>query len=113
MKRGSGDDPFGHELDNGEDVTVQDKPTENESRENSSSVPWAVERSSVKSGREMVQFYLQENTQKREDDFKRDVEEEAGYNVYTTDLREAAYLVAMEHADEVAEMLDEWGCEYS
>lgn len=108
MKRGSGDDPFGEELDDVEDETIND-----ESLEDSASVPWAVERNSVKSGREMVQFYLQESTQKREDDFKRDVEDEAGYGVYTTDLREAAYLVAMEHADEVAELLDEWGCQYS
>lgn len=108
MKRGSGDDPFGEELDDVEDETIND-----ESLEDSASVPWAVERNSVKSEREMVQFYLQESTQKREDDFKRDVEDEAGYDVYTTDLREAAYLVAMEHADEVAELLDEWGCQYS
>lgn len=75
-------------------------------------VPWAVERSSVKAEREMVQFYLRESTLEAEEVFQREVAETAGYTPYVTDLREAAYLVAMDHPDEVADLLDEWGCEY-
>lgn len=105
MKDGTGGDPFGDEL-------VDDEPETNVRSESEPSVPWAVERNSVKSEREMVQFYLREFVQEREDEFQQDVEDVTGYDVYTTDLREAAYLVAMEHPDEVAGLLDEWGCEY-
>jgi hypothetical protein len=75
-------------------------------------LPWAVERNSVKSDREMVQFYLREFAQDRESEFQREVEAETGYDTYLTDVREAAYLVAMNHPEEVAELLDDWGCEY-
>lgn len=75
-------------------------------------LPWAVERNSVKSEREMVQFYLRGFVQERESRFQREVESKTGYDTYLTDVREAAYLVAMDHPDEVAELLDEWGCEY-
>ncbi|WP_132060876.1 hypothetical protein [Halorussus amylolyticus] len=75
-------------------------------------LPWAVRRSSVKSDREMVQFYLRGFVQDRETEFQHEVETETGYGTYLTDVREAAYLVAMNHPDEVASLLDEWGCEY-
>lgn len=87
-------------------------PKEDETGRDEAGLPWAVQRNSVKSDREMVQFYLREFVQERESDFKRDVEAETGYDTYLTDVREAAYLVAMDHPDEVADLLDEWGCEY-
>lgn len=60
----------------------------------------------------MVQFYLRNFVQERESEFQHKVECETGYDTNVTDVREAAYLVVMEHPDEVAELLDEWGCEY-
>ncbi|WP_225335963.1 hypothetical protein [Halomicrobium urmianum] len=75
-------------------------------------VPWAVERPSVKAERDMVQFYLQQSTLAKEEAFQREVAETAGYTPYVTDLREAAYLAAMQHPDEVADVLNDWGCEY-
>lgn len=78
----------------------------------SDDVPWAVERPSVKAERDMVQFYLQQSTLAKEEAFQREVAETAGYTPYVTDLREAAYLVAMQHPDEVADVLNDWGCEY-
>jgi hypothetical protein len=118
MKGGTGDDPFSDELaETNEPAT--DEPTPDESVEagtdddgDEAAVPWAVRRNSVKSEREMVQFYLRERTQERESEFQRDVEADAGFSTYLTDVREAAYLVAMEHPEEVAELLTEWGCEY-
>lgn len=95
-----------------ESEPVVDSPAE-DVEESNESLPWAVQRDSVKSGREMVQFFLQADTQSEEREFERDVEDAAGYDVLLTDLREAAYLVAMNHPDEVAEILDEWGCEFS
>ncbi|WP_435181162.1 hypothetical protein [Halorussus sp. AFM4] len=138
MKEGTGGDPFGDDPiddqppeddpgpDTGATSAMTTTSTSAESKSGSASasgedddrdqnddgLPWAVQRNSVKSGREMVQFYLREFVQERETDFKRDVEAETGYETYLTDVREAAYLVAMKHPEEVAELLDEWGCEY-
>lgn len=110
MKPGTGGDPFG---DGDREVDSASEPLEEDVEETTETLPWAVQRDSVKSDREMVQFFLQADTQSEEREFERDVEDEAGYDVLVTDLREAAYLVAMEHPDEVADILDEWGCEFS
>ncbi|WP_440009620.1 hypothetical protein [Halomicrococcus sp. SG-WS-1] len=125
MKGGTGDDPFSDELDETdgsvtgkEDVDAdansaeQVKTDTDDDGTEAERVPWAVRRNSVKSEREMVQFYLRERTQERESEFQRDVEADAGFSTYLTDVREAAYLVAMEHPEEVAELLEDWGCEY-
>ncbi|USZ70170.1 hypothetical protein NGM10_17925 (plasmid) [Halorussus salilacus] len=96
------------ETDDGSEPEEQDGDTKVDAGE----LPWAVRRNSVKSDREMVQFYLREFVQERESEFQRAVENETGYDTYLTDVREAAYLVAMNHPEEVAGLLDEWGCEY-
>ncbi|WP_433627557.1 hypothetical protein [Halomicrococcus sp. NG-SE-24] len=125
MKGGTGDDPFSDELDetDGSVTEKEDVDADANSAEQvetdadddgteAERVPWAVRRNSVKSEREMVQFYFRERTQERESEFRRDVEADAGFSTYLTDVREAAYLVAMEHPEEVAELLEDWGCEY-
>lgn len=138
MKEGTGGDPFSDDPDvdesneaestdasgvsgdtvngRGEQDRSSEKPeTDSADRGESddSELPWAVERNSVKSEREMVQFYLRNFVQERETEFQREIEDTAGYDTYLTDVREAAYLVAMEHPEEVAQLLDEWGCEYA
>lgn len=67
---------------------------------------------SVKSDCEMVQFYLREFVQERESEFQRAVEGENRLRHVPDGLREAAYLVAMDQPEEVADLLDEWSCEY-
>lgn len=76
-------------------------------------LPWVLERGSVKDGRpKTMEFRMRPETAEQRRDFKADVERELGKDVYALDLREAAYLVAMNHPDEVADQLREWGYDY-
>lgn len=79
-------------------------------------IPRIMARSSVKENRDNVlQFFVTEETAQREDAFERAVAEELDIRVkdlMKLDLREAAYLVAMQHPEETAEILNEWGYEY-
>lgn len=76
-------------------------------------IPWVLRRGSVKDDRPNVtQFFLRDETDRAERRFQSDVEDRLDRDVYTLDLREAAYLVAMRHPDEVAAQLREWGYDY-
>lgn len=76
-------------------------------------IPWVLRRSSVKADRPNVtQFFLRDETDRAERRFQSDVEDILDADVYTLDLREAAYIVAMRHPDEVAAELRDWGYEY-
>jgi hypothetical protein len=78
-----------------------------------SHIPWVLRRSSVKDDRpNITQFFLQDKTDRAERRLRSDVEEILDKDVYTLDLREAAYLVAMQHPEEVAETLQDWGYDY-
>jgi hypothetical protein len=73
-------------------------------------LPWIHRRSSITDGREKtVQLHLQDDTVGAERAGKSDVEQLLGESVKKADLREAALLVGLEHADEVAEVLRDWG----
>jgi len=73
-------------------------------------LPWIHRRSSITDGREKtVQLHLQADTVDAERAGKSDVERLLGESVKKADLREAALLVGLEHEDEVAEVLREWG----
>ena len=137
MKSGTGDDPFAdpfeedddsaesEQVEDAEDVGDADtEPASEPDETNSSSeanpakpddshIPWVLRRSSVKDDRPNVtQFFLRDETDRAERRLRSDVEEILDKDVYTLDLREAAYLVAMEHPDEVASMLRDWGYDY-
>lgn len=76
-------------------------------------IPWVLRRGSVKDDRPNVtQFFLRDETDRAERRFQSAVEDRLDRDVYTLDLREAAYLVAMRHPDEVADQLRDWGYEY-
>ncbi|WP_254538890.1 hypothetical protein [Halomarina litorea] len=76
-------------------------------------IPWVLRRGSVKDDRPNVtQFFLRDETDAAERRFKNEVEDLLDTDVYTLDLREAAYLVAMRHSDEVAQQLRSWGYDY-
>ncbi|GGK82756.1 MULTISPECIES: hypothetical protein [Haloarcula] len=129
MKSGSGEDPFeGIESateDNDptgdhDDTTAQsdpiinDDPTDEDANNSGNSgvsgLPWKYSRSNAKDGREMVQFFLQEETQTAEEVAQSELESRLDENVLALDLREAAYQVALEeHLDDVADRLREWG----
>lgn len=76
-------------------------------------IPWVLRRGSVKDDRPNVtQFFLRDETDRGEQRLKADVEERLDGDVYTLDLREAAYRIAMRHPDEIAEELRSWGYDY-
>jgi len=124
MKSGSGENPF-EDLDTSDDEEEVEEATEadespvSESKNNtessgnsatSTSLPWKYARENVKSDRDMVQFYLQQETKAIESQAESDLEAMLGESVLTFDLREAAYRVALQqHLDDVADHLREWG----
>lgn len=76
----------------------------------SARVPWLYRRANARDGRPKTkQLHLQESTARQESQFKSDAEAAVDERVKLTDLREAALLVAMDHVDEVADQLREWG----
>lgn len=122
MKPGAGSDPFAEEEtdndggaaeDEAEDVgqtepLVESQQNEGVKRDND--LPWLFTRDGVKQSRDHTfQLHLRSDTREQEKRFQTDVEELLGEDVYRTDLREAALLVAMEHPDEVADQLRDWG----
>jgi len=80
---------------------------------NADGMPLAVRRDAVKEGRSMVPVWMQEETKDRQQDVKREVEDLLGYNVYLTDFKEAAFLHGLENPLEIANQLEDWGCEYA
>ncbi|WP_395166367.1 hypothetical protein [Natrinema pallidum] len=75
----------------------------------SSGLPWIYQRDSITDDRTTVQLHLQDESEDREREGKSDVEGILGESVKKADLREAALLVGLEHVDEVADQLEEWG----
>ena len=132
MKSGSGEDPFAdvetgdsndESNDNDEAVskssskssgavvdTVEESTGSTSVSTTSSSYPWLFTRSNAKDSREMVQFFLQQETKSKESQAQTDLEAILGEEPLILDIREAAYQVALEqHLDDVADQLREWG----
>lgn len=130
MKKGTGDDPFADEPEEVEAEEEEQQPTEQsadpefdmsesetqETTVDEHSLPYYQRRSSVKEDRDdVLQFFVQEDTAKGEDDLESAVADELDIRakeLYKLDLREAAFLVAMEHPEEVADKLRDWGYEF-
>jgi len=122
MKSGSGEDPFAdvaagddaEQTENSED-DVEDRAdneadTGGAAASSDSSYPWLFTRNNAKDGREMVQFFLQQETQALESRAQTDLEGMLGEEPLVLDIREAAYQVALEqHLDDVVAELREWG----
>jgi len=119
MKPGSGEDPFADVdtdgTDDGQPATddVQDDSDTDANSGNGgvySGYPWLFTRSNAKDGREMVQFFLQQESQQLESQAQTDLEGMLGEEPLVLDIREAAYQVALnQHLDDVADQLREWG----
>ncbi|QKY22276.1 hypothetical protein B4589_017935 (plasmid) [Halolamina sp. CBA1230] len=132
MKSGTGDNPFADEEpeeppDDQEVDESADEPsfdigeTDSDSSSTSTtsdeySLPYYQRRGSVKEDRDdVLQFFVREDTAQGEDELERAVANELDIRpkeLYKLDLREAALLVAMEHPEEVADKLREWGYEH-
>lgn len=129
MKSGAGDDPFADDTDDGDgDDPGAEESAEQEAQESvattasdatrtdaeatdSASLPWLYARENAKSNREMVQFFLQDETKQLESDAVDELEARfSDDSVRVFDVREAAYQVALtQHLDSVADQLREWG----
>lgn len=84
--------------------------TESEPQSSRQKLPWVLTRSSITDGREQtVQLHLQQSTVNTQRETTRTLESELGESVKKADLREAALLVGLQHTDEIAATLREWG----
>lgn len=126
MKSGTGDDPFADESDDSEGRSTErtesgasetpesTEPDVNRPEDRTDDhIPWVLRRRRVKEDRDDVrQFFLREDAADGERQLRNEVEDRLGKGVKKLDLREAAYLVAQRHPDEVAAELRKWGYDY-
>lgn len=93
----------------GNESTRDSEPTSNAKRLTRESLPYKLRREKVNAGREQVPFFLRNEVVEAEDDLQDSLEEMVGENVYKSDYREAAMVVAQRNPELVAEILREWG----
>jgi len=133
FKHGTADDDWGSTADEAESTaesepetgdteSTAEPPTNNKQnttiRSTSESVtqssrrnlPWVLTRNSITDGRDQtVQLHLQQSTVSTQREAIRTLEANLGEQVKKADLREAALLVGLQHTDEIATTLREWG----
>lgn len=80
-----------------------------EQRPAMSSIPYKLRRNKVNEGREQVPYFLRDEIIDAEDELQETLEEILGEDVYKSDYREAAMVVAQRQPELVAEVLREWG----
>ena len=73
------------------------------------SLPYTLRREKVNEGRSQVPFFLREAVVEGEADLQDALESALGEEVYKSDYREAAMVVAQRNPELVAEVLREWG----
>lgn len=73
------------------------------------SIPYKLRRSKVNEGRDQIPFFLREEVVADEDHLQDRLEDDLGEQVYKSDYREAAMVVAQRNPDLVAAVLREWG----
>lgn len=74
-----------------------------------SSIPYKLRRNKVNEGREQVPYFLREEIIEDEDELQETLEDLLGEDVYKSDYREAAMVVAQRNPELIAEVLREWG----
>jgi hypothetical protein len=99
------------ELDSeGSEATESEHDTETATdRPAMSSIPYKLRRNKVNEGREQVPYFLREEVIEDEDELQGTLEDLLGEDVYKSDYREAAMVVAQRNPELVAEVLREWG----
>lgn len=122
MKRGASGDPFSSSDESDEDDAESEPPeagsdgTEGGDAGSagaaSSEIPYVLRRSEVKEGRKDTSFPLQASTRDLEKQAAPEISSKVGVDVPLSDVREVAYLVGLQHQDEVVEQLLEWGYEH-
>jgi len=74
-----------------------------------SSIPYKLRRNKVNEGREQVPYFLREEIIEDEDELQETLEDLLGEDVYKSDYREAAMVVAQRNPELIADVLREWG----
>ena len=99
------------ELDSeGSEATESEHDTETATdRPAMSSIPYKLRRNKVNEGREQVPYFLREEVIEDENELQGTLEDLLGEDVYKSDYREAAMVVAQRNPELVAEVLREWG----
>ncbi|WP_332898766.1 hypothetical protein [Haladaptatus sp. CMSO5] len=76
-------------------------------------IPWIFRRDKVKADREKVhQLFVRPETDRTYRRFESDLEEAMDTDLSRLDVREAAYLVGMQHPEMVISLLESWGYNY-
>jgi hypothetical protein len=91
-----------------ESSTTTSTQTESQ-RPTMQSLPYKLRRDRVNEGREQVPFFLREDVIDAEDELQNSLETMLGEDVYKSDYREAAMVVAQRNPQLIAEVLREWG----
>jgi hypothetical protein len=73
------------------------------------SIPYTYRRDSVNGDRDQLPFFLRESVLDDEQAFLRSLEDQLGEEVYKSDAREAAIVLAHRNPNLVADILREWG----
>ena len=97
--------PLDSELDREPSMSESDAPEQ----PSADQIPYKFRRNTVKENRKHVPLYLRDFVLQDEKRFRTTVEEQLGEDVPKADLREAAYIVAQQYPDLVADKLREWG----
>lgn len=99
-----------HSHSEGSEATESEHDTETATdRPAMSSIPYKLRRNKVNEGREQVPYFLLEEIIEDEDELQGTLEDLLGEDVYKSDYREAAMVVAQRNPELVAEVLREWG----
>lgn len=129
MKRGASGDPFADADDEQDDVDESDESGRvseastggaeraavddtDSTADSSDEIPYVLRRAEVKEGRKDTSFPLRESTRQLEREAAGEIEAAVGADVPLSDVREVAYIVGLQHRDEVVEQLLEWGYEH-
>lgn len=89
------------------------KSASGENRPAMDSIPYKLRRKKVNEGREQVPYFLREEIIEAEDELQDTLEDTLREDVYKSDYREAAMVVAQRNPELVAEVLREWGYDLS
>jgi hypothetical protein len=76
--------------------------------------PYAIRRDSVKEGRKSVMFELRDEYRGVDEDIREVLAERWGKaerDIAITDVREAMVAISDRHIDEIAAVMEEWGCD--
>lgn len=95
--------------DQAKDPTKDTEADSKPERPTKESLPYKLRREKVNAGREQIPFFLRNEVVEAEGDLQDTLEEILGENVYKSDYREAAMVVAQRNPEFVAEVLREWG----